>query len=110
MSNKNIINSFIKLGIRTWLKNICTRIKIETLKLSLNQDYFGRIDNLYLEAGNLIYQNFYINKVIVQIDNCNVKFNYKSHLLYSEDMIINCSLIIDNRNLENIFFQENMKD
>ena len=104
MFNKSIINNFVKIGIKTWLKSICTRIDIHTLNLVLNKNCFGKVDEIYLEADNLIYQDVYINHIIIKINDCNLKFNYKNHLIYSEDLIINTFLTINNRNLENTFY------
>ena len=104
VSNKSIFNNFIKLGIKTFLKFICTEIEIQTLNLILNNKSFGEVEKLYLEARNLIYQNLYINKIIIKIYDFNIKFNYKNHLLYSEDITINSFFTIDNNNLEKIFF------
>ena len=58
MSKKYIVSDFIKLGIRTWIKTITTKIKIESLNLSLNKEFFGRIDNLYLEATKFNLSKF----------------------------------------------------
>ncbi len=109
MFNKNIFENFVKTLIRTWLKSICTKIEIHNLKLILNKKYFGKLDQIYLEAKNLIYQNLYINNLIIKIYDCNLKFNYRNHLIYSEDLIINSFLVIDNRNLKNIFFSNKCK-
>ena len=107
MFNKRIINHFVKAGIKVWLKSICRIIDIHTLDLMLNKKRFGKVEEIYLEANNLIYQDLYINKLIIKIFDCNLKFNYRNHFLYSEDLIINSLLTIDARNLENIFFQTN---
>ena len=104
VSNKSIFNNFIKLGIKTFLKFICSKIEIQTLNLVLDNKPFGEVEELYLEAKNLIYQNLYINKIIIKIYDFNIKFNYKNHLLYSEDITINSFFTIDNNNLEKIFF------
>ena len=104
MFNKNIFNNSLNFVIKTWLKSICTSIDIRTLNLFLNKKCFGKVDEIYLEAENLIYEDLYINKIIIKIYDCNLKFNYKNHLLYSEDLIINSFLTIESRNLENIFY------
>ena len=104
MFNKNIFNNSVKFIIKTWLKSVCTSIDIRTLNLVLNKKFFGKVDEIYLEAENLIYEDLYINKIIIKIYDCNLKFNYKNHLLYSDDLIINSFLTIESRNLENIFY------
>ncbi len=104
MSNKSVFNYLIKQGIKTWLKLISTKIDIQTLKLIVNNKSFGKVDELYLHAKNLIYQDLYINKIIIKIFNFNLKFKYKNHLIYSEDIIINSFLKIDKIDLKNIFF------
>ena len=104
MINKSIINDFIKIVIKTWLKSVCTSIHIQNLTLILNKKCFGKVDEIYLEAKNLIYQGLFINKIIVKIYDCNLKFNYRNHLIYSDDLNINSILTIDNKNLENTFF------
>ena len=109
MSNESLIDKLIKLGVRTWLKSITSKIQIKILDIVTDNKFKRKIKELNLEAIDLIYQNFYINKIIVNIYNCNLKFNYKNHLIYSDDLFINCSLIIDNRNLENIFFEKKWK-
>ena len=106
MFNQSIIENFVKVGIKTWLKSICKRIDIRTLKLTLNKEFIGKFDKIYLEANNLIYQDLYIKKIIINSHNFNLKFNYRNHLIYSEDMIINSFLTIDNKNLENIYFSK----
>ena len=104
MFNKYIIDNFLKVLIGRWLKSICKSIDFYDLKLIVNKKYFGKLDEIYLEAKNLIYQDIYINKIIIKIYDCNLKFNYRNHLIYSEDLIINSFLTIDNRNLKNMFF------
>ena len=109
MNNKIILNNFIKLGIRTWLKSISEKIEIQKLNLSINNKFIGRIDKGYLEVIDLVYQNLYINKIIVKINNCDLKFKYKNHLIYSDNLIINSNLYIDSINLENIFYSKKCK-
>ena len=109
MSNESLIDKLIKLGVRTWLKSITSKIQIKILDIVTDNKFKSKIKELNLEAIDLIYQNFYINKIIINIYNCNLKFNHKNHLIYSDDLFINCSLIIDNRNLENIFFEKKWK-
>ena len=104
MTNINIINKFIELGIRTWLKTITTNIQIKIIKLNKNNKSFDKIDKLYLEATNIIYRSIYINKIIIKISDFSLQFNYKNHLIYSQDLIINSLLTIDSKNLENIIF------
>ena len=106
MFNTSFIENFVKVGIKTWLKSICKSININTLKLTLNNKSFGKIDKIFLLATNLIYQDIYINRIIINIYDCNLKFNYRNHLIYSEDIIINSFLKIDNKNLENIYFSK----
>ena len=106
MFNQSIIENFVKVGIKTWLKSICKRIDIRTLKLTINKEFIGKFDKIYLEANNLIYQDLYIKKIIINSHDFNLKFNYRNHLIYSEDMIINSFLTIDNKNLENIYFSK----
>ena len=106
MFNQSIIENFVKIGIKTWLKSICKRIDIHTLNLTVNKESFGKFDKIYLKANNLIYQDLYIKKIIINIHDCNLKFNYRNHLIYSEDIIINSFLTIDNKNLENIYFSK----
>ena len=110
MIKKSVIDNFVKVVIKTWLKSICTTINIQTLNLILNKKYFGKVNEIFLEANNLIYQDFYINKLIIKINDCTLKFNYRNHLIYSKDLIINCFLTIDNKNLNYIFFHINGKD
>ena len=106
MFSKSIIYNFIKIGIQTWLKSICTSIDIRSLKLIVNKKCFGKLDEVYLEAKNIIFQGLYINKLSIKIYDCNFKFNYRNHLIYSEDLILNSLLTFDNRSLENTFFSK----
>ena len=110
MINKSITNNFVNIVIKTWLKSICKRIDIKDLKLNLNKKEFGKVDKIYLEANNLIYQGLFIKKIIIKLYNCNLKFNYRNHLIYSEDLNVNSFLIIDNKNLKNIFFSKQWKN
>ena len=82
MFSKSFIENFVKVGIKTWLKSICKSIYIYNLNLTLNKKCFGKFDKIYLETKNLIYQDLYINKIIINIYDCNLKFNYRNHLLY----------------------------
>ena len=104
MFSKNIITKFIKIGIKTWLKSVCKSIDIHYLKIILNEKYLSKLDKIYFEAKNIIYQDLYIYDIKIKIYECNLIFNYKDHLIYSEDLIINCFLTIDSRSLENTFF------
>ena len=107
--NNIIIDNFINLGVRTWLNVNCSKINIKTLKIITNNKFFGKIDEIYLEATNLIYQNLYINKIIIKIYDCYLRFNYKNQFIYSEDLMISSLLTIDNRNLESLFFERKWK-
>ena len=109
MLNKGIFNNFVKVEIEIWLKSICKSIDIQNLKLTLNKKFFGKIDEIYLEAKNLNYQSLFFNKKIIKAYDCNLKFNYRNHLIYSEDLNINCFLTIDNENLKIFFLQMNLR-
>ena len=106
MLNQSFIEKFVKVGIKTWLKYNCKSIDIHNLNLTINEKCFGKVDKIYLEANNLIYQDLYIKNIIINIHDCNLKFNYRNHLLYSENLIINSFLTIDNKNLKDIFFSK----
>ncbi len=67
MLNIGILNKFVKYGINTWLRFICSSIDINTLNLIINNNSLSRIEDIYLEAINLIYQNIFINKIIIRI-------------------------------------------
>ncbi|ABM72383.1 Hypothetical protein P9515_11761 [Prochlorococcus marinus str. MIT 9515] len=110
MISKNLVDNFIKFVIKSWLKSVCTRIEIHSLNLILNKNSFGKIDAIKLVAENIIYEGLYINKIIIKIFDCNLKFNYRNHLVYSEDLIINSFLTIDARSLENTFFSKKCKN
>ena len=109
MFSKNIIKKFIEIAIKTCLKSVCKSIDIHSLKLILNKKYFSKVDKIYLEAKNIIYQDLHIYKIIIKIYECNLIFNYKDHLIYSDDLTINCFLTIDSRSLENTFLSNNGK-
>ena len=109
MNSKIIFDNLINISVRAWLKLNCSKINILTLKIITNNRSFGKIDELYIEATNLIYQNLYLNKVILKTYNCCLKFNYKNNLIYSENLTINGLLTIDDRNLNNLFFENKWK-
>ena len=102
MFNKSVLNNIFKLGIKTWLNTVASKIEIQTLKLVLNHQSFGKVDQLYLEANESIYKNLYIKKIILKIFDFNLKLNYKNHIIYSDNILINILLIIDKNNLLNI--------
>ena len=104
MNNKIIIDNIITLAVKNWLKSKCSYIDFQTFKIVLNKKVFGKIDELYLEAKNVNYQNLYFSKLIIKTCNFFFKFNYKNHLIYFENLIINSLLTIDNRSLENLLF------
>ena len=64
MFNKSIIENIVKAGIKTWLKSICESIVINNFHLTINKKYFGKVDKIYFEAQDLIFQYLYINKII----------------------------------------------
>ena len=105
MNNISVIENFINLGIRTWLKSICSKINIKSLKININKKFIGKIDEINLEAVNIIYQNIYLSKIIIKTKNCCLKFNYKNKIIFAENLMINSLLIIDNINLNNLLFQ-----
>ena len=109
MLNKTFINNFVKVGIKKWLKSICSSIDILNLKLIFNNENFYKVDEIILQAKNLIYQGLYINKIIIKIYDPNLRFNYRNNFIYSDNLIINCILTIDKKNLEKIFFPINGK-
>ena len=104
MPNQKLKNYSLKLGIKTWLKIICKRIDVQKLTIVANNSK-EKIDKLDLVATNLIYKNLYINKLIIKINNFKLMFNHKNHILYSNNMVINCSLRIDSSNLEKTFLK-----
>ena len=104
MINLGLINNLIELAVKAWLKSITNRIQINTLNIVTDNKIKRKIKELYLEAKNITYQNLYLNEIKIKIYNFTFKLNYKNHLIYSDNLIINCSLMIDNENLENIFF------
>ena len=110
MFSKSILNKFIEIAIKTWLKSICKSINILSIKLIRDKNSFGKIDEIYFKAMNIIYQDLYIYKIIIKGRDCSLKFNYKNHLIYSEDLIINCFLSIDSKSLENTFFSNEWKN
>ena len=108
--DKSFINNFINFGIQKWLNLICKSIDIITLELVLNKKDKSRIDEFYLEAKNLIYQDLYINNIIIKIYDCNFKFNYRNHIVYSDNLIINCFITIDSKNLKNTLFSNKFQN
>ena len=46
MFNKSFLNNIFILGIKTWLKTVTSKIEIQTLKLILNNQSFGKVDQL----------------------------------------------------------------
>ena len=110
MFNKNIINYPFQLGIKTWLRFICERINIKKLILVKDKSINGKINKLYLEATNLIFENLHINKIVIKIKDFNIKFNYKKNCLFSDDISVNCFLMIDSSNLEKMFFKDKWQD
>ena len=104
MINLGLINTLIELAVKAWLKSITNKIQIKTLNIVTDNKINRKIKELYLEAKNITYQNLYLNEIKIKIYNFTFKLNYKNHLIYSDNLIINCSLMIDNENLENIFF------
>ena len=110
MSKKNFINYSLELGIKSWLKFICKRINIKNLEIILDNNLKDNIKKLYLKANNLIYKNIYINKIKININDFKLHFNYKKLRMYSNNMIIDCFIEIDNSNLEKIFFTSKWQD
>ena len=104
MINLGLINTLIELAVKAWLKSITNKIQIKTLNIVTDNKINRKIKELYLEAKNITYQNLYLNEIKIKIYNFTFKLNYKNHLIYSDNLIINSSLMIDNENLENIFF------
>ena len=76
MFSKTIIKNFIKIGIKSWLKFVCKSIDIYSLKLVVNKKCFSKLDEIYLEAKNIIFQDIYINRIIIKVHDCNLKINY----------------------------------
>ena len=103
MFSKSITNSFIKIGIKSWLKFVCKSIDIHTLNLVLNKKFVGKVDEILLEAKNIIFQDLYLNKIIIKIHDCNLKLNYKNHLIYSKDLFIHSCLIKDSKKFKKYF-------
>ena len=60
MFSKSIIDKFIKIAIKTWLKSVRKSIDIHSLKLNLYKKCFGKVAEIYLEAKNIIYQDLYL--------------------------------------------------
>ena len=90
MLNKRIIHNLDKVGIENWLKSICKSIDIQNLEVTLNIKFFGKVYKIYLDAKNLNHQSLLLNKIIIKAYGCNLNFNYRNHLIYAEDLNINC--------------------
>ena len=108
--NKNILNYSLQLGIKIWLRFICKRINIKNLILVKGEGINGKINKLYLEASNLIFENLHINKIILQANDFYINFNLKEYNLFSDDIFVDCFLMINSSNLEKMLFKEKWKD
>ena len=46
MLNNGILNKFVRYGIKTWLRSICSNSDINTLNLITNNNSFSRVEEI----------------------------------------------------------------
>ena len=74
-----MLSNLLKLVIKEVLKRACKTIDIKIINIKLNQKRF--INEIIIEAENIIFQELYLNKIQILISNLNLrKINYRNIL------------------------------
>ena len=101
----------IKLGIKTWLKTICKKIDIKKLYIkNKNSKNLKPIYEIKLIAEEIIYKNFYINKIIINTTPILIKLKFKNRFSILKDFEINALLELNKYNLRLLIFNNAWKN
>ena len=98
-----MVLNLIILGIKILLKTYCQRIKIIRIELSTKNNKFkGNIEQIIIEAKDIIYKGIYLNNIKIKGFNLNIKFSKSNKLLEFKDFQAETTLYLTNENLKSI--------
>ena len=98
-----MVLNLIILGIKILLKTYCQRIKIIRIELSTKNNKFkGNIEQIIIEAKDIIYKGIYLNNIKIKGCNLNIKFSKSNKLLEFNDFQAETTLYLTNENLKSI--------
>ena len=101
----------IKLGMKTWLKTIFKKIDIKKLYIkNKNSKNLKPIYEIKLIAEEIIYKNFYINKIIINTTPILIKLKFKNRFSILKDFEINALLELNKYNLRLLIFNNAWKN
>ena len=96
-----MIPKLVKLGVIAILKVICEKIIIRNiLILNKNDKFNGKIEELHIEAENIIFKKINISNISINIKDIFIKFalNNKKNFIDNCYAVINIRLTRDNIN------------
>ena len=91
------------------MKSICDKLDLKVLDIIINNKSFNKIDEINVEAKNVIYNNLYLNTIKISIKNLLINYKFKNNLFTLEDDSIKIFLILDKDNIKDILYSENSK-
>jgi len=106
-----MLPSLIKIGITTFLKTLCKKIKIKNIEIKFSdKNQIANIEKLIIEAEKIVYRNLYINKLKLVSSDLSIGFKNRTKSLSVENFNMNFFLILDSQNLSNILFSKSSKE
>ena len=96
-----MIPRLICLGVETILKIICEKIIIKKIKIvNKNNEYNGKIDELYIKAESIIFHKINISNIKIKLKDLILRFafNKKNFLIDNCNAFIHLRLTKDNIN------------
>ena len=79
-----MIPKLIRLGVETILNTICEKIIIRNIKVKINDEFNGIIDELYIKAESIIFNKININNVNINIRDLVLKFAFNKEIFFIE--------------------------
>ena len=96
-----MIPRLICLGVESILKIICEKIIIKKIKIvNKNNEYNGKIDELYIKAESIIFHKINISNIKIKLKDLILRFafNKKNFLIDNCNAFIHLRLTKDNIN------------
>ena len=106
-----MIPNLIKLGITTFLKTVCKRIKIKRIDIKFSdKSHIRNIEKLIIEAEQIVFRNLYINKLTLSSSDLSIGFNKRTKSLYIDKYNMIFLMQLNSANLSNILLNDFSKE
>ena len=99
--------NFIKLGIKTLLRNICEKITIQSIEIINNYKNFSKeIYKLNIKAENIIFNKINIRKLNINAEDLILKLEFKKNPLIIEGLNAEITIQLTTDNINKTLFNK----